>query len=48
MKKVVKKVGAILKSLLGELWCIVDVKGYCLAHYTKEELDEMGINFDYK
>ena len=45
MKKVVKKVGAMLKCLLGVMWCIVDVKGYCLAHYTKEELAEMGIKF---
>jgi hypothetical protein len=45
MGKVVKTAGAMLKSLLVVMWCVVDVKGYCLAHYTKEELDEMGIKF---
>lgn len=44
MKMIVK----ILKSIVNFLWCMTDVKGYCLAHYTKEELDEMGINFDYR
>jgi hypothetical protein len=47
MKKVVKKVGAILCVIAGELWCILDPKGYALSHYTKEELEEMGIDFDY-
>lgn len=45
MKKVVKKIGAMLKSLLVVMWCIVDVKGYCLSKYTEKELAEMGIKF---
>lgn len=48
MKKVVKKVGAILRVIAGDLWCMVDPKGYCLSHYTKEELEYMGIDFDYR
>ena len=46
MKKVVKKVGAMLKSLLVVLWLLLDAKGFCLSNYTKEELAEMGIKLD--
>lgn len=45
---IVKKVGAILCGLLGVVWCVLDPKGYALSHYTKEELDQMGINFDHQ
>lgn len=47
MKKNVKKVGAILRAVAGELWFVVDPKGYCLSHYTKKELEEIGIDYDY-
>ena len=47
MKKLVKKAGAILCGIAGFVWCAMDPKGYCLSHYTKKELEEMGIDFDY-
>lgn len=45
MKKVVKKVGAMLNSLLVAMWFIIDVKGCCLSNYTEKELADMGIKF---
>lgn len=47
MGKIVQKVGAILRAVAGTLWCTMDPKGYCLSHYTKEELASMGIKFDH-
>lgn len=46
MKFVVKAVGAVLKVIAGEVWFMLDPKGYCLSHYTKKELEEMGIDFE--
>ena len=46
MKCVVKAVGAVLKVIAGEVWFMLDPKGYCLSHYTKKELEEMGIDFE--
>ena len=43
----IKKAGAILCGIAGFVWCAMDPKGYCLSHYTKKELEEMGIDFDY-
>ena len=48
MNKALSKVGAILRVIAGDLWCVLDPKGYALSHYTKEELDQMGINFDHQ
>jgi hypothetical protein len=45
MEKVVKTAGAMLKCLLVVMWCLLDVKGYCLSKYTEKELAEMGIKF---
>lgn len=45
MKKIVKNVGAVLRGIAGVVRCVIDPKGYCLSHYTKKELDEMGIKF---
>lgn len=46
MKKALSKVWAMLRVIAGELWCILDPKGYALSHYTKKELEEMGIDFE--
>ena len=48
MKRVVKKVGAIVRVIAGELWFVLDPKGYCKSHYTKKELEEMGLDFEYR
>jgi hypothetical protein len=47
MLKVVKSVGAVLSVIAGGVWCALDPKGYALSHYTKKELEEMGLDFDY-
>jgi hypothetical protein len=43
-----KTIAKVITAILNAVWCLLDVKGYCEAHYTKEELDEMGIDFDYR
>jgi hypothetical protein len=48
MKKALSKVGSVLRVTVGIVWCVADLKGYYQSHYTKEELDQMGVNFDHQ
>jgi hypothetical protein len=45
--KIIKKIWAILCGIVGCVWCALDPKGYALSHYTKEELEAMGLDFEY-
>lgn len=48
MKRIVKIAGVILVELWEAIGFIFCGKEFLLRRYTKEELDEMGINFDYE